>query len=55
MHMAQVVVYDLLQLQKNRHNDESYNYVMCFSADLAVMLGIRWLFEVGCQNTSECR
>ena len=28
---------------------------MRFSADLAVMLGIRWLFEVCCQNTSECR
>jgi hypothetical protein len=43
--------------KNKRHNDddESYNYVMCFSADLAVVLGIGWLFEVCCQNTSECR
>ena len=41
--------------KKNMHDDDSYNYVMCFSADLAVMLGIGWLFEVCCQNASECR
>lgn len=54
MHMAQVVCYWFIAATR-RHNDESYNYVMRFSADLAVMLGIRWLFEVCCQHTSECR